>query len=275
MFKILAFDLDGTALNSEKKVTARTSAAITRAIDRGIIAIPCTGREVNGIPEDVLAIPGIEYLISNNGAQVVSMPERQNIYSRTIDKNTAIATVLECRELNAFLFASMASLGYLDTKCEIRNDKAVWNRARQHFKSWNIPSVDLFEYISANDDPIYKFALVIVNEKEHEIIWDRFFGRPGIDLTSSGENNIEIMSPGTSKGAALKYICSRLGVDLKDVMAVGDNLNDIEMIEEAGYSVAMGNSAVKLAELADSVTLSCDEDGLAIAIERIILNENL
>jgi len=275
MFKILAFDLDGTALNSEKRVTARTGAAITRAIDLGIIAIPCTGREVKGIPEDVLAIPGIEYLIANNGAQVVSMPERRNIYTRTIDKSAAIATVLECRELNAFLFASMASLGYLDTKCEIRNDKAVWSRARQHFKSWNIPTADLFEYISASDDPIYKFALVIVNEKEHKIIWDRLYGRPGIDLTSSGENNIEIMSPGTSKGAALKYICSRLGVDLKDVMAVGDNLNDIEMIEEAGYSVAMGNSAAKLAELADSVTLGCDDDGLAIAIERIILNENI
>jgi Cof subfamily protein (haloacid dehalogenase superfamily) len=87
------------------------------------------------------------------------------------------------------------------------------------------------------------------------------------DFTSSEYNNIEIMPRGANKADALRFMAERMGVPMEQVMAIGDNYNDIEMIKAAGRGIAMANAVDKLKETADEVTLSNDEDGVALAIE--------
>jgi len=271
MIKILAFDLDDTALTSDKKVTARTRAAIMRAIDMGVLAIPCTGREYNDIPDDVLAIPGIRFYVVNNGAQVVSLPEREVIYSRYLETDIAVSILLECRSSNAFVYASIDSIGVFDSKGAVWNDKAAKAEAMEFFGGWGLRTADVLGIIRENGKRVLKLEVIVFNEEERSRIRSALSERPGIDITSSGEWNLEIMPPDTSKGAALRFVCSLTGAKMKDVMAVGDNYNDLEMVAEAGFGVAMGGSVPELMEIADSVTLGCDEDGLAIAIEKYLL----
>ena len=271
MIKILAFDLDDTALNSKKELTPRTREAIIGAIDRGIITIPCTGREIGIVPDDVFAIPGLSYIITNNGAQIYSMPERKAVYSKCIEANAAKAVLLECRKFKAFIFASIGTKNILDSEGVIWAGESAKSLAPDYIKAMRIPMGDLAGLMDRSGDPVYKYALIVLDDEELERIKECISGLPGVYLTSSGEENLEVMPPGASKGEALKFVCSLAGVDLADVMAVGDNYNDMEMISEAGYSVAMGNAVEELKELADSVTLDCDEEGLAIAIERMCL----
>jgi len=274
MIKLLAFDLDGTALNSNKEMTARTGEAIARAISSGIIAIPCTGREIDRVPVDVLTIPGIKYLIVNNGSQVYSLPERKVIYSRTIERETALSTLEVCRGFETLVFGSVGTAGVVDCEGIIWQNESAKKIAPDFLEILCIPTVDLMDFLSKGEDILYKFDLIVFDSDEHRRIWDSLSVRSDVFLTSSAEHNIEIMPPGSCKGNALKHVCSVLGVALEHVMAVGDNYNDKEMLAEAGCSVAMGNSVPALLELADSVTASCDEDGLAIAIESMLLNQN-
>jgi len=271
MVKLLAFDLDGTALTSNKELTERTAAAIAETIKRGIKAVPCTGREIDRVPVDILTIPGLEYLIVNNGGQVYSLPERRVVYSRTIDQETALSTLAECRDFKALVFGSIGTAGVVDVKGKVWEDDHVKKTATDFLDILCIPMVDLMEHLGKAENRLYKFDLIVFDGDEHKRLWNHLAKRSDIFLTSSAEHNIEIMPPGASKGSSLKNLCSQLGIDLKDVMAVGDNFNDMEMLQAAGYSVAMSNGVEALREIADEVTLSCDEDGLAIAIEKMLL----
>ena len=94
---------------------------------------------------------------------------------------------------------------------------------------------------------------------------------PGIDLTQSWFNNIEIMPAGVDKGRGVRDMAAALGLSMDQVMALGDQDNDIPMFKAAGFGVAMGNAAPELLAAADFVTLSNNEAGFAKAVEKFIL----
>ena len=89
-----------------------------------------------------------------------------------------------------------------------------------------------------------------------------------VDVTTSKPYFLEFMAHGVSKGNALKALCRKVDVDISQTIAFGDSLNDYSMIEEAGYSVAMGNAKAELKEIADDVTLDHDSDGIVVALEK-------
>src|SRR5699024_4871675 len=93
---------------------------------------------------------------------------------------------------------------------------------------------------------------------------------PNIEMTSSAPDNIEISVEGISKKTGVKLVCDELGLDLGDVMAIGDNLNDFQLIQAAALGVAMENGDEKLKKVAKKETLSNEEDGVAYAIEHFL-----
>jgi len=92
-----------------------------------------------------------------------------------------------------------------------------------------------------------------------------------VELSKSWRDNLEVMDKGVSKGSAVKLLCERLGINSDEVMAIGDNENDLSMIKFAGVGVAMGNAEDMVKEQADFITSSNDEDGVALAIEKYVL----
>jgi Cof subfamily protein (haloacid dehalogenase superfamily) len=109
-----------------------------------------------------------------------------------------------------------------------------------------------------------------INDAEFKKGLKVFSDWPALTVTSSDEKNIEIMSSGVSKGDALSFVSRHSGIPMERIMAIGDNLNDMEMIQCAGFGVAMGNAIPELKEKAAWVTSSNDDDGLALAIEKIL-----
>ena len=107
-------------------------------------------------------------------------------------------------------------------------------------------------------------------EDDHKKSLNEFSLWAGLTLSAAASNNIEFTSEGISKGEALKFVSDHTGIPMERIMAIGDNLNDVEMIKAAGFGVAMGNAIPLLKEKADWVTAINDEDGFALAIEKML-----
>jgi Cof subfamily protein (haloacid dehalogenase superfamily) len=264
----IAFDLDGTVLNSSKKISERTLAAIHRALSLGIHIIPATGRQFFDIPQPVKDIRS-PFIISNNGAQVYKMPEENLELSKWHEKNAALSLLRELRNFSGMIFGAYDKIGAFDNKGrgfeEGIIDRKITDAWRKAYCLVDIES------LIQNGKSFIKFVMLFEDGAERQRALDAFLPRKDLCVTWFADDNIEIMPAGVNKGKALRFVAEKLGIDMKTVMALGDNDNDKEMLLEAGLGVAMGNAAEELKAAADEVTLSCDEDGAALAIEKVLV----
>jgi Cof subfamily protein (haloacid dehalogenase superfamily) len=268
--KLIAFDLDGTALNSNKQFSERTLRAVRLAIGVGKHIVPCTGRQIYNIPPGLLETPGISFVITDNGASVYGMPEHELLYARTFDGKTALAILTLSRSLKAFCFGTTGAEGALDKEGLGWHDGETLEMIRRHRRVWNPALADLESWVREGRQQFNKMTIIFANPMERMIAYEQFSSIATADITSSDIDNIELMPRGTSKGDALRFVARKTGIDMGEVMAIGDNYNDMEMIKSVGYGVAMKNGVDVLKQAAVSVTASCDEDGVAQAIESVL-----
>ncbi|MDR2245058.1 MAG: Cof-type HAD-IIB family hydrolase [Treponema sp.] len=268
--RLIAFDLDGTALNSSKQFSERTLRAVRCAIGAGKYIVPCTGRQIYNIPPGLLETPGISFIITDNGASVYGMPERSLLYTRTFDGETALALLELSRSLKAVCFGTNGAEGALDEKGLGWHDRETLEMIRRHRSVWNPALADLAAWVREGRQEFNKMTIIFANPMERMIAYEQFSGVPATDITSSDIDNIELMPRGTSKADALRFVARKTGIGLGQIMAIGDNYNDMEMIKSVGYGVAMGNGVDVLKQAAAAVTVSCDEDGAAKAIESVL-----
>jgi Cof subfamily protein (haloacid dehalogenase superfamily) len=265
--KGIAFDLDGTVLNSSKKISERTLAAIHRALSLGIHIIPATGRQFFDIPQPVKDIQP-PFIIANNGAQVYKMPEENLELSRWHEKNAALSLLRELRNFKGMIFGTYDKIGVYDNKGRGFEEGITGRKITDAWRNAYLLA-DIASLIQAGKRFI-KFVMLFEDMAERRRALDTFLPREDLYVTYFADDNIEIMPAGVNKGKALAFVAEKLGIDMKNVMALGDNDNDKEMILEAGLGVAMGNAADELKSAADEITLSCDEDGAALAIEKAL-----
>jgi Cof subfamily protein (haloacid dehalogenase superfamily) len=265
--KLIAFDLDGTVLNGEKTITERTLAAIHRALSLGVYVVPATGRQLYDIPSPVKDIPA-PFIITNNGAQVYKMPEESLELSKCYEKNTVLSLLHDLRNFKGMIFGAYDAVGILDNKGR-GFEEGITERKRAS-NTWENPLADI-ESLILDGKRFIKLVMLFEDPAERRRAFDVFLPRKDLYVTYFASDNIEIMPAGINKGRALKFTAEKLGIDMKNVMAIGDSDNDKEMILEAGLGVAMGNAEEDLKAAADEVTLSCEEDGAALAIEKALL----
>ena len=273
--QLIAFDLDGTAINSGMVLTHRTLGAVQEALSRGVKIVPVTGRQLGNIPDDILDMPGIEYVISDNGAQICTLPDRQRIFSKPFEKKQAQQLLLECRNYHSMLYVSIGPEGMIDCPGKDMENSGIVEPDEPSDEYWGNRSVDAVRYIERPGIEMYKLVITFPDDEAMQEVFHIFEDRNDLVATSSMSNNIELIPTGVSKEEGLRFVAGMLQVAMQNVMAVGDHHNDIGMITAAGWGVAMGNALDAVKAVADSVTLSNDEDGLAVAIERILQEKAL
>ncbi|MDR2048344.1 MAG: Cof-type HAD-IIB family hydrolase [Treponema sp.] len=264
--KLIAFDLDGTVLNGEKQVTERTLAAIHRALAAGVYVIPATGRQFHDVPRPILDISP-PFVIVNNGAQVYKMPEKSLELSKHLEKDTALSLLHDLRNFKGMIFGAYDMVGVFDNKGR-GFEEGITGRKRTA-DAWSYPFADI-ESLLRDGKHVIKLVMMFEDQAERQRVFDAFLSRKDLYVTYFADDNIEIMPAGVGKGNALGFVAERLGIDMKNVMALGDSDNDKDMILEAGLGIAMGNADENLKAVADEVTLSCDQDGAALAIEKVL-----
>jgi Cof subfamily protein (haloacid dehalogenase superfamily) len=269
IIQLIAFDLDGTVFNSTKEVTARTQAAINKALAAGIRIVPATGRQITDIPR-IIKDYASPFIIANNGAQIYAMPGEKMIFSKTYGTEKVLAVLRELREYRGVIYGGYGETGALDNKgrgAEMGMVKLFFERHQ-----WRnvIPQADLEGLIKEKKDAFIKLVIFFNDPEERQKVFDSFRPRKDLYVTFFESDNIEILPAGISKGAALKFAAEKLSIKMENVMALGDSDNDKEMLVEAGWGVAMGNAHDDVKESAGRVTLGCDEDGAALAIEEVL-----
>ena len=277
--RIIALDLDGTLLDSQKRVSAVNREALEYAAAKGVHIVPTTGRFFGMMPEAVRDLPFVRYAITINGAQVYDRETDRAIVREEIPVGRAVEimelldgfdVIYDCYRNNwGWMSASLQNKAeayatdehYLKMVREFRNP--VPDLKRHLLETEPEGGVQKVMLFSRNDEPEAKELRAI-----EKAMAERF---PEIKITSSTWNDLEFNNPSAHKGSSLARFAEHLGFGLENCMSFGDGRNDLTMIEAAGIGVAMENAVEEVKAAADHITKSNDENGVAEAIRRFVL----
>ncbi|MCA0755552.1 Cof-type HAD-IIB family hydrolase [Paenibacillus sp. N4] len=245
-YKLIALDMDGTLLNERTEISAENAEWIQKALDAGITVSFSTGRGFRS------ALPFAEQLkletpmITVNGGEIWQRPHV--LHKRTL---LSPAYVQRLHEL-ALVHSEVWFWAYTTDD--------IYNKEK-----WIDPAGDY------EGHHWLKFGYYTEDDRAREAILAEVKSWEALEITNSSPWNLELNPFGVSKASALRELCGVLGIEMSQVVAVGDSLNDIAAIREAGLGVAMGNAQEAVKEAADFITLTNDEHGVAEVIKRHVL----
>ena len=280
--RIVALDLDGTLLDSEKRLSETNRAALARAAERGILIVPTTGRFFGMMPPAVRDLPFVRYAITINGALVYDRATDTAIVKDEIPLDTALG-VMELLDRHDVIYdCYRQNWGWMTAALQA---KAADYATNEHYlkmvREFRRPVPELKQHLreTADQGDVQKIMLFATNSQVSGLasqvlaplrqeLAAKF---PEIKVTSSTWNNIELNIKTAHKGSALKRFAEHLGFTLKNCMAFGDGMNDFTMVEAAGLGVAMANAEPEVRRVAKWIAPSNDEDGVAAGLEKWVL----
>lgn len=270
MISLVGFDLDGTLLTRDKKITEYTRRVLSRCAGKGIILVPVTGRPFRGIPPQILSMDFIHYAITSNGSVTGRVPGGEIVRDTLMDSET-VKAVLDAAGKGVIAEVFARGAGYHDAESELLLREKYRDRPAilAYIRASRRPVPDLFSFISGKR--FENISLMFGNSQERDAARDRIEKIPGIRVIVPAPTDLEIVCAGADKGRALLELASDLHVKPQDIIAVGDGSNDRELLACAGLSVAMGNASEDLKKTADYVAPDNEHDGLARALERFVL----
>ncbi len=267
-FKALALDIDGTLLNSKKEVTPTVLQAVRSLQEQKVPVMIASGRPEQGIRHVAQAIGMHEYggyVLSFNGGKITEFKTGEVVYNTTIpvEYNKEILTYAANIEGAAILTYDADSI-----LTETPDDKYV--QVEANVVKMPVEKVDSME--ERVTFPVNKFLIVgepAILQPQVEPMAKAFAGR--LNVFQSEPFFIEVVPMGIDKAKSLDYLLNSLELKGEELVACGDGGNDVTMVAYAGMGVAMNNACDAVKEVADHITASCDEDGVAVAIDKFFL----
>ncbi|MGL5245711.1 MAG: Cof-type HAD-IIB family hydrolase [Sarcina sp.] len=269
MYKLIAIDMDGTLLNSNREVSKNNIEVIKRAIAKGVKIVITTGRSLNGIKLFLIEIGLIgenEYAICHNGAAVYRTDNFKLIKSKAIKGKNLKELYKLKKEIGLYMHA------YTNEDC-LAYERNMYTDIEKLYSGKDVVVLDYDKDVD-DDLDIMKVLMFeeenILDEKINKIPKD-YFER--YNIVRSLPVILEFLNKETNKGNGVKELSEYLGIKKEEIICIGDQENDLEMIKFAGLGVAMGNAIDKVKECAKYITDTNDNDGVAKVIEKFILTE--
>lgn len=289
--KLILIDLDGTLLNSRSEISSRNKEIIEKLISLNHYVIIATGRNYSEARQLTSKIDNLGYITSNgsyiidknsnvilseeiklsSAKKVLKLLAKYKKIAYYISSGEEIITDNKFNLYKNFFFATRHKLKYR------KRLLASLFKIISKFKLMDVKGVNsLIAYLNKNEFCLHKI-FVLGDKKQIEIasheLQNKFLRE--LNISSSGENNIEINAAGVSKGKALEYLCQELDFPITETIAFGDGENDLELFEKAGTAVVMANSSSELLKAASDIeTLSNDEDGVAVILNQILSDDS-
>lgn len=291
MYKFVAIDLDGTLLNSYGEVTKDTKDALLKAKSQGVEIVLSSGRPISSTESLAKELGVDNYLISGNGAAVYDIKNQKLIWDRFLSKEQVLNIAKLCEE-NSFFYNVYTedevianSLNYNVLFYHKENLKKIEEK-RTHI---NVVQ-NIAKYIE--DSGKDKFLKITVCDESQFIfnsIMKRLKAIDGIDVLEteymsrkkikSGTEDVniqyyytEVTNKNVNKWSAIEFLLNKMNINKEEVVAIGDNMNDIEMIQNAGLGIVMGNSNPKMKEIADEIVSDNNSEGVLEAFNKFILS---
>ncbi|WP_165445285.1 Cof-type HAD-IIB family hydrolase [Bacilliculturomica massiliensis] len=273
--KLIALDMDGTLLNEQGVLSEKSRRTLERAMEKGVHVVIATGRVYSALPRDVVEVPGIEYAITSNGANLLRLADMTTLYSNLLERESVekIMHIMEDPSIMTEVFFDHGV--YAERRClsNLEEFGIVTEKSKRYTLSTREPVDSVLELIRSNETRLENINLIFKDMEKRRQVWNELEQLGDITVTSSMPYNLELGGATTSKADALAHLAGILGVEREQIMACGDSVNDLAMLNFAGFSVAMENGAEPVRKAADFITKSNGEDGVAYAIETFALKE--
>ncbi len=289
MYKLIAIDIDGTLINSYGEITNENKNAVKKANEAGINVILASGRNYATIQSFSNDLNLNKYAICGNGSSIYDIKNNKVIYEKTLSKEKVLDIIKICEEnsiyYNIYTESSILTqklnyntLVYYNENLKKQDGKKTYiNIIENLYKYVKESEIDKYLKITICDDSqvIFKNILkTLKNIKGIDVLDVEHMSRK-IIKTGSTEIKVEyfyteVTAENTDKWNAIKFLAKELGIENKEVLTIGDNINDKTMIENAGLGIAMGNSNPSIKEVADCVVNDNDSSGVAQAINKFV-----
>lgn len=268
MYKLIAIDMDGTLLREDKTVSDRTKETLRQAKEKGVKVVLASGRPLDGLNtylDELRLVTEEDYVLCFNGAVVQNVATRK-VVGRTVLKGKDLKRLYKvAKELNVNIhaFSKQGCITPVLSKYSIHEGKI--NGIPVHVVDYNEMS---------DEEEIIKIMLV----EEPEILEEAIKILPqelykDYTVVRSAPFFLEFLNKSVNKGEGLRALAEYLDIKQEEIMSFGDAGNDLHMIEFAGMGVAMENAFPEVKEIANYITKSNEEDGVAYAVEQFILKK--
>ncbi len=268
-FKLLALDLDGTLTNKEKKISLKNRRYIRKAQEANVSIVLASGRPIIGIKSiadtlDLWSLGG--YILAYNGGHIVDCKTGESLIKKTVSMEYVHYI---CDVIHRY---HVYPLSYNEIGVICENDTSQYV-LKEGFNN-GIPIIKVDNLEAQITKPVVKFMVVgDPNELQRAYTYLKNLFDGKLNVFFSEPYFMEITPLGIEKASALAALAERLGIKQDEIIACGDGLNDIPMLEYAGLSIAMGNAYDETKAVADYVVSSNENDGVADAIKRFILGD--
>ena len=274
-YKIIALDIDGTLLNSCGRVPDRTNKTIHRAAKEGLVILVVTGRRFFTAKQRVLQLELPNMLLAVHNGAILKQLSGELLYHRLLPRDTAQQAVEVSKEIG---LCPVVFAGTDDEATVLVEDYGgkldSWERGYLKENQRFLREVD---NLSTNlPDDVIEVICVVPTANLHrlaEIFEERLNGqvKPIVVTTADSQRAfIGLTSPDVSKREPLRFLAEKENIDRTEIIAIGDNYNDLEMLEFAGIGVVMENAVPELKQMGFHVTASNNEDGVAKALEKFV-----
>lgn len=266
MYRLVFCDLDGTIATWDGQVRPAVRMAMQAVINTGVWITMSTGRGYQLVKPFLDRVPVNAPLVCCNGGLIVEPTTREVLHVQPMPLSLAHDLIrLSQAEGTAMWFY----LADLETMLERRTDDRGFVLRRDGITVRQVP-----DPVRELTDPPHKVIVVAPSPQNIPAISARVEQCVGerARVLSSGPHWIEVLLPDVSKARAMAWLAAHLGIDRRETIAIGDADNDVEMLEWAGLGIAMGNASAAAKAAADWIAPSVDEDGLAVALRRFLLD---
>ncbi len=269
--KLVGVDLDGTLLKNDKTISEYTVEVMKRVANKGIHIVPITGRPYSGLPSEIKNSDIISYIITSNGAQIISSKGQKRLFSFQLKNDVALKIIGILRGYACMLEIFTDDVGYVEEEV-YEYYKAVYaDTPIGGYISASRKKIDNIENFLINSQKGCDEIFIICKNKDtRQRIYERFETFDGIQMCRLGDQFLEITKLGTDKGNALITLCHSLDISPKDTIAFGDGENDLQFMEKSGTAVAMENACGAIKAKADIIAPSNEENGVAVILEKLI-----
>lgn len=269
MIKLIALDLDGTLLNSEKKISEGNKNAIQLAKEKGVKVVLCSGRPLKGIKrylEELNLLDEGDFSITYNGGLVQKNKTSEIVSQKTLSYHQIQELYELSQQLNIPM--NMLDLEYVYEPAYPKNRESLYPSLMSASLPFVKKDINSFKEAHQFNKVVYCTPPDVLDDAIAKIP-SAFF--ENYSMMKSRPLLFEIMHPEVNKGKGIDSLCNILGYTKDEVMACGDEENDLAMLEYAGTAVVMENARDEVKEYASFVTKTNDEDGVAHAIQQFVL----
>ncbi|SET32426.1 hypothetical protein SAMN05660297_02013 [Natronincola peptidivorans] len=273
-YKLIVVDMDGTLLNSKHEISLENKKTLKEAIDKGIYIAIATGRIYTSARFYGKLLGIATPIIACNGGLIRDLYTNEIIYHNPMTKEDVIAIAEICKAHDIYFHFYDQEVFYIEELKHSSLRYHQWNLLQKEEDRINIVHLqDAIRFLKNTDIDVLKVLIIDEDSNKLERVKKIIAQMNSIQIDKSWHNNIEIMNKDVSKGKAIEALAKKLGIKKNEIIAFGDNYNDLSMKDYVETFVAMGNGEDYVLQQSDYITAANDEDGVAEGIKRIVFQE--